>query len=593
MRFGDFFSSTFDYKKIDSTFNFFEDSSVNSSLSVSQTYASVKQNQMYYSFASNLKIADFMPINITYRRDETTTKDTDKTNPNYISYPERASDNYGAGMNLSLFNPLNINLNALYKTEDTQYLPGAVSTVDNTRSKLYNVSSRATYALPNNLFGLVPLGSNNFEGEFKFAEDQMNHSVDPNRNSYTITREAFGKWSGGYEFLAGLNINPFYQLRQLDKKGNVAAYNSSVVSNSLSYLDDFASQTLGRGAGINVAYSKLPGCSPKANYNSIVDRDYNVNQLRTTTSLEVSSDFRLFEWFDFFASSAPTINISHRISANALYDKYDNSAPTAPIANLTSMDIWGLVPADIYSFNSSQLITDSGSGRFKIATITFNPRGSVSYEGNRQSQFLTKTNMYSLGSGINIENPPVPLLSILNLTNLDMQYDFKNIARKDSNDKVISNSYSHSGNLTMPFRVSETFNGSLSFSTTIEDRLENNVIYMNRNFNPGFDIYQNLNFLDPIKLPDFLFGGAVIKIEQTVRINYKFNVAMTRNTSNSLTVLSNVNTDTYNAGAFIQYSFSKNIRADIGLQFNYFIDNVSNVNNYYAYGLNIKVNAVF
>ena len=68
---------------------------------------------------------------------------------------------------------------------------------------------------------------------------------------------------------------------------------------------------------------------------------------------------------------------------------------------------------------------------------------------------------------------------------------------------------------------------------------------------------------------------------------------MTRNTSNSITVLSNVNTDNYIAGAFIQYSFSKNIRADIGLQFNYFVDNVSNVNNYYAYGLNVKVNAVF
>ncbi|OGF45024.1 MAG: hypothetical protein A2452_08675 [Candidatus Firestonebacteria bacterium RIFOXYC2_FULL_39_67] len=593
VRFGDFFSTTLDYKNIDSMFNFFEDSSVNSSLAVSQTYASVKQNQMYYSVSSNLKLADFMPVNITYRRDETTTKDTDKTNPNYISYPEKASDNYGAGMNLSLFNPLNINLNAAYKTEDIQYLPGAVSTVDNTRSKVYNLYSRATYTLPNTLFGLIPLGSNNFEGEFKFAEDQMNHSVDPSRNSYSIMRESYGKWNGGYELLSGFNINPFYQLRQLDKRGNVAAYNPSVGNSNTSYLNDFETQTLGRGAGLNVVYSKLPGCSPKVNYNATVDRDYNVNQLRTGTSLEIASDFRLSEWFEFLASASPSINLSHRISANALYDKYDNSASTAPITNLTDLDIWGLVPADAYSFNSSQLITDTGSGRFKIATITFNPRGSISYEGNRQSQFLTKTNVYSLGSGINIENPPIPLLSILNLTNLDMQYDFKNIARKDSNDKIISNSFSHSGNLTMPFRVSEAFNGSLSFSTNIEDRLENNVIYMNRAFNPGIDIYQNLNFLDPIKLPDFLFGGAIIKIEQTIRINYKFNLAMTRNTSNSITVLSNVNTDNYIAGAFIQYSFSKNIRADIGLQFNYFVDNVSNVNNYYAYGLNVKVNAVF
>ncbi|MFH1074728.1 MAG: hypothetical protein V1752_06540 [Candidatus Firestonebacteria bacterium] len=591
--FGDFFSTSLDYKKIDSTFNFFEDSSVNSSLSVSQTYASVKQNQMYYSISSNLKLADFMPINITYRRDETTTKDTDKTNPDYISYPERASDNYGAGLNLSLFNPLNINFNALYKIEDIQYLPGAVSTVDNTRAKVYNLSSRATYALPNTLLGLVPLGSNNFEGEFKFAEDQMSHSVDPNRNSYTITRESYGKWSGGYELLSGFNVNPFYQLRQLDKKGNVTAYNSSVVINSISYLDDFTTQTLGRGAGLNVAYSKLPGCLPKVNYNSSVDRDYNVNQLRTATSLEIASDFRLFEWFEFLASSSPSVNVSHRISANALYDKYDDGSTTAPISNLTAADIWGLVPADAYSFNSSQLITDTGNGRFKIASITFNPRGSISYEGNRQAQFLTKTNVYSLGSGITIENPPIPLLSILNLSSLDIQYDFKNIARKDSNDKTISNSFSHSGNLTMPFRVSEVFNGSLSFSANIEDKLENNVIYMNKSYNPGIDIYQNLNFSDPIKLPDFIFGGAVIRIDQTVRINYKFNVAMVRNTSNSLSVLSNVNTDTYNTGVFIQYSFSKNIRADIGFQFNYFIDNVSIVNNYYAYGLNVKINAVF
>ncbi|MCX5776533.1 MAG: hypothetical protein NTX32_02755 [Candidatus Firestonebacteria bacterium] len=593
VKFGDFFSTAVDYKKIDSTFSFFEDASVNSSLSVAQTYASVKQNQMYYSVVSNLKIADFMPLNVTYRRDELTTSAADKANPNYISFPEKASDTYSSGLNFSLFNPLNINLNANYRTEDIQYLPNAVSTMDNTRSKTYNVSSRATYALPPKLLGLLPLGSNNFEAEFKYATDQIEHSADKSRNSDSTIRETFGKWSGGYEILSGLNINPFYQIREVERKGNVYAYNSSIGGTSIPFLNDFSPQTQGKGAGLSAVYSKLPGCSPRINYNAVVDRDYNAGQLRTGSSLDIGSDFRLFEWFDFFASAAPTLNINHRISANALYDKYGKGAAGDPLNNLSTLDIWGLVPADNYSFNSSQLITDTATGRFKIASITFNPRGSISYEGNRQAQFLTKTNMYSLGSGVNVDNPPIPLLGFLNPSNLDVQYDFKNIARRDARDIIISNSFSHSGYLIMPFKVSEAFNGSLTFNTILEDRLENNVTYMNRSFSPGIDIIQNLNFSDPIKLPDFIFGGAVIKIDQTVRINYKLNLILVRNTANTTAILSNINTDNYTAGAFVQYGFSKNIRADIGLQFNYFIDNVSSVNNYYAYGLNLKVSAVF
>ncbi|MEI6846292.1 MAG: hypothetical protein WCK36_04510, partial [Candidatus Firestonebacteria bacterium] len=439
--------------------------------------------------------------------------------------------------------------------------------------------------------------SNSFEGEFKFGEDQMTHSVDPNRNSQTASRETYGKWTGRYEIISGLSMNPFYQLRQMEKKGNISAYNSSVVTNSsssaITYLNSFETQTLGRGAGINMSYNKLPGCTPKLNYNSAVDRDYNVNQLRTNSSLEISSDFMLFEWFQFLAAAAPSFSLSHRISSTALYDRYDNNSASAPIINLKPIDIWGLVPAENYSFNSSQNITETGTGRFKIANITFNPRGSYSYEGSRQSQFLTKTNMFSLGSGVNIENPALPLLSILNPSNLDIQYDYKNITRKDSNDRIISDSYSHYGNLGIPFRVSDAFNGSLSFSASLEDRLENNIIFMNRSYTPTLDIYQSLNFLDPIKLPDFLFGGAVIKIEQTVRINYKLSVATMRNTSNSVAVFGKLDTDSYMAGSYIQYSFSKNIRADIGLQFNYFVDNLSNVNNCYAYGINVKVNAVF
>ncbi len=595
VRYGDFFSTTVDYKKIDSTFNFFEDSSVNSALSAAQTYASVKQNQMYYSISSNIKPADFMPMSITYRREEITTSDSDKANPVYLSTPEKASDSYGSNINLTLFNPLNINVNANYKKDEVQYIATTGSTVlklDNTSGKAYNVASRATLDLPNNFFGLIPLGTNNFEGEFKYGEDNVNHSLYPERNSNTISRDTTGKWTGAYEPLSGLNINPYYQLQQSEKRGSNFAYNSSI-ANSIKYLDDFTLQTISRGAGLGLSYSKLPGITPKANYTGTVQRDYNIDQLRTNSSIEFSGDLRLSEWFAFLAGASPNLNVSHRISANALYDKYSGPAADAPIKSITDMDIWGLVPKDTLAYNSSQLINDTASGRFKIATITFNPRASLSYEGNRQSQFLTKTNVYSLGSGINIENPPIFFIAFLNLQSLDIQYDYKNIIKKDTNENIISNSLSHTANMTLPFRLSDAFNGSITFSPTIEDRLENNVNYMNRTFNFGLDVFQNLNFTDPIKLPDFLFGGAVIKIDQTIRINYKLNMAMVRNNSNSLSVISAVNSDTYTAGAFIQYGFSKNIRADIGLQFNYFMDNLSNVNNYYAYGVNIKVSAVF
>jgi len=594
VKYGDFFSTTVDYKKIDSTFNFFEDASVNSALSAQQTYASVKQNQMYYVVSSNIKPADFMPLSINYRRDEITTSDADKNNPTYASAPQRAIDTYGSNLNLSLLNPLNIAVTANYKKEEVQYLaaqPGwADLKLDSTSGKTYNVATKATLNLPRNFLGLIPFGGNNFEGEFKYADEAINHSLYQDRNSDTISRDTSGKWTGDYEPLPGFNINPYYQLQQSERRGSNFAYNASI-ANSISYLDDFTLQSISRGAGLGASFSKLPGLTPRVNYVGAMQRDYNINQLRTNSSIEISTDVRANEWFDFLAAAAPTLNISHKISANALYDKYSSTDPKAPINSITDMDIWGLVPQNSLAYNSSQLINDTANGRFKIASLTFNPRASLSYEGNMQSQFLTRTNVYSLGSGLNIENPP--LISFLNPQSLDLQYDYKNIVKKDSNDIIISNSSSHTANMLLPFRLSDSFNGSITFSTIMEDRLENNVNYMNRTYNPGIDIYQNLNFTDPIKLPDFLFGGAVIKIDQTVRINYKLNVAMARNSSNSVTVISNVNTDTYIAGAFIQYGFSKNIRADIGLQFNYFIDNISNVNNYYAYGVNIKVSAVF
>lgn len=592
IKFGDFLSTTVDYKNIGSNFNMLEDSSVNPTLSVTQAYQSIKQTLRYLALSSTLKPADFIPITFDYKKDEVLTDERDKLNPNYLSYPEKFSDNYNSTLNFTLLSPLNISLNGNYKNENIEYLPKAVN-VDNTYTKSYSVSSRATYSLPSNIFGF-PIGTNNLEGAFEFSEDKISHSIYLDRNTYTISRGNYYKWIGGYEFFPGLSFSPFYSTKFLEKKGNIYMYNPSLPAGTIPYLSDFSPQTFSKSAGVSSSYSKIKGMLPKINYNGTVDRDYNLNQLRTNNSVEISSEFRFSEWLAFLEPFSPTLNLTHRVSANALYDKYDGAGENFPIRNLTFWDEWWVTPSDRFSFNSSQIVNDTANGRFKLSSITFSPRGTLSNERNKQSQFLTKTNVASIGSGVVVDSPSIPILSLLNPTSMNIEYDFKNVKRMDASDRITSNSFTHTGNFTFPFRMSDVFNGSLLFNTNIEDKEENNIKYNNRSYTPGIDLNLNLIFTDPIKLPDFWpFGGATIKIEQGIRLNGKVNLNMTRNKTTGTTIVSEVNSDLYTVAISAQYNFSRNIRADLGMQFNYFNDNISKVNNYYAYGINLKVNAIF
>ncbi len=592
VKFGDTLALNLDYKNMQSRFTLFENASSNMAISLAQSNQSVKQTIRYTAASGTLKPLASIPINFTYRKDELLTDDADKSNPNYQSYPERQTESYSGSIAMNFLAPFLVSVNGNYMQDTSKYLPGAQAlNLDNTQSKAYQLTSRATYSLPSDIMG-IPLGKNDLEADFNFGENKISHDLLVANNTYTVTRETLYRWSGGYEIIPGVPISPTYSYRTQEKRGNVYVSNTSInIANP--YVDYFTPQTYSKSAGLTAAFTRMPGFTPRMNYAGQVDRDYNVNQLRTTNSIEIASEFRLGEWFSELASMAPSINISHRIGSNALYDQYSGGA-SSPITSLQLMDEWGLLPLEKIALNSSQVVSDNLNGRVKLGAISLNPRGSLSSERNLQSQFLTRTGIYSLGTGLVMENPPIPLIGFLKPVSLNVDYDFKNIQRFDSNNLKISDDYLHTGNVTSPFRISDDFNGSISFAAAIEDRLENNILYQNRTYTPGMEINQNLVFSDPIHLPDFWpFNGAIIRIDQALRMNYRVNVALTRNLVTGSTLNSQINTDAYNAGTTVQYKFSKNIQADMGVTLTYFTDNVSSINNYIGYGVNLKVSAIF
>ncbi len=592
VKFGDTLAVTLDYKNMQSRFTLFENASTNTAISLAQSNQSVKQSIRSTLASGTLKPLASIPINITYRKDELLTDDSDKNNPNYLSFPERQTEAYSGSVGLSFLAPFIVSVNGSYMEDISKYLPGAQSlNVDNTQSKAYQLTSHASYSLPADIFG-IPLGKNDLAADFNYGENKISHDLLTANNTYTITRETLYRWSGGYEILPGIPLSPMYSYRTQEKRGNVYVSNTSInISNP--YVSDFTPQTSSKSAGLSAAFTRMPGFTPRVNYSGQVDRDFNVNQLRTNNVIEIASEFRLSEWFSELAPLSPSLNVSHRIGSNALYDQYSGGA-SSPLATLQLMDEWGLLPLEKLALNSSQVISDNINGRVKLGALSFNPRGSLSSERNLQSQFLTRTGIYSLGTGLVMENPPIPLLDFLKPVSLNVDYDFKNIQRFDSNNLKISDDYLHTGNITSPFRISDDFNGSITFSTSIEDRLENNILYQNRSYTPGIEINQNLVFSDPIHLPDFWpFNGAIIRIDQALRMNYRLNVALTRNLISGSTLNSQINTDSYNAGTTLQYKFSKNIQADMGVVLTYFTDNMASVNNYIGYGVNLKVSAVF
>lgn len=597
LKYQDYFGVSTDYKEVDSRFTLLEDSSSNAALSSSQSYLTTRQTSRSVGVNTNAKPVDYVPISANWKRDELITDEIDKDDPSYTQIPEKRTDNYASTIGFRLFDPLIISTEGTYKEENLFYMQ-KVTTLDNTKNTIDTLSPKATYTLPSEIFS-IPIGKNDFEVSYKYTQEKSKHEKFKEKDTYAAIREEFEKWAGYYEPFNGFNLGPSYSNRFIDRKGHLS-YNVYSYSGTAgpAKSDNFEPQSHTKTAGFTSSYTRIDGFTPKLIYNGNVNRDYPRDELRPENSLEGTGELRLAEWWDALESSKPTLNYSHKITANALYDKY--SIPVTERDNkktleeLKLIDIWGVWPKEDFAFNSSQIITDSLSNRFKLlGAFIFSPRGSISNERNRQNKFLTKTNVLSAGSGLIWESPPF-LRSFLNPTSWNNDYSWRKVTRKDTNDKITSTAIVNTGSSVLSFKPTEVLSGSLSANANFEDKEEGSVVSKNINYTPGIELNQDLFFAHPIKLPNFWpFNGIEIRLEQKLRFQEKFNVTITRNKSTGPTVSTETKTNLYTTSFGFQYALSQHVRIDFLTSGHWFRDEIAVGNSYDAFSVAVKLNATF
>jgi len=410
------------------------------------------------------------------------------------------------------------------------------------------------------------------------------------------------KYTGNYEPFSQSLINTSYSYSLGKKRGYMTGYNSYSVSGGGSLAspsEEYVPQSLAQDATVNMNYGAIPGFVPQTKYGGNNSLDYNRDELDTRTDFGAGCQIVPSDWWDALKPSAPSFNYMRTYGTNAQYQAYYNPNVQKGILvpsqqQLSFWDKWWIVPNESVASNSVQQVTDNAYGRFNVLSdLTISPRGSYSSQRNQQAKFITKTKVFSVGSSAILNNPPV-FQSWLKPTSLDLRYDYKKQTNYDDQDNITSTSTTHTGGLTFPFRPSDVFSGSLlangSYGIT-EDRSIKTIM---RSVVPGMELFENLAFDSPIKLPNFWpFGGAEINLQHALRVREGFSATFTRNTTYMTTGNVDISNDMYSGTLGADYTASKNITINILGQIQYYKDHILIGKDYWAWDISIRANAVF
>ncbi len=570
----------------------------------------------------------FLPVNVTWSRNENYTELEHRSDPAYSnSYatPDLTTEAISGDIGFSEITGLDLSVRGSRQRKTTDYI-SQQNGVNNLEER-QTLSPAISYRFPDAIFD-IPIGSTSLNGSLTYEDVHLVY--DPEGVTKLARYDLYDRWShsreerytynGSYRPIEYLNLSPSFTYSQASSRGYLTLYRfyselnpAFTPDNNRYFSDDYRVARIERIAKLNADILNLPVLSPSAAYSMTNVRDYVNNTLSIPSG---TLDLRLglapgdiLGWSQF-----PKFNLSRSYNVSATFE-HKNDTPLTPtedpIGKLDFSDLWVINPdgfdapvdhahpfEDVFNranINSKSYTDTVNSNINLFSVVTLVPK--YSYYWSRKMNLLNFNTQQTLSTGANVIWNRIPSFSeLIKLQLLNVDYTYTRSRYFDTNDIETSRVIGHNTTLTLPFRVGYDLNGNLALgmNTTANQSGQNlNIITTRNEYSGGISLSYDLKMQQPIRLPNFWpFNGAILKIEQALRISNLFNIKLVRNTEQGISG-NELSTDTYTNDTTFDYALWRNVQGNLKVTNQWYYNFTEGNKNYYAIGLSLGLNATF
>lgn len=591
-----------------------------------------KQRKINSSVNGSITKFNFLPINANWTRTESFTEKEhldDLAYSNNLATPDVVTETISGSVGYTQIQGLDINISGKRTRNVREYLEQR--TQPNNKETVATATSSLSYSLPQRVFN-VPIGRTTLTGKLIYTDaytnynqediDSLTNSVSASNTFYTRVEHSYEEsyeYTGDYSPIKFIKLSPQFTYRQKRHRGDLSLYRKyyrepgSQPDDNRFREDDYIDSKQERVARLNASFPSLPVIAPSMNYTMSNNQDFIQDALANSGSLTLRSDVSLGDMIGW--KKFPKFNVSQTYTKSATY-KYQSDNDT--IETLTMEDLWLIDPLGFKenddkfdrAFINSRKVTTSINSSFALLTnVTLAPQFSDSWTKNMNTtdNYIT-TETQSIGGTLNWQR--IPTLNWITFQTLNLDYRYAANKQLNTKGEVASENLTHSGSLTLPFVLSRSLNGN--FTSRVETGTKqtgiatNSLLYENE-YSAGLSFTYNLNMTEPVRLPNFWpFNGALLKLEQTLRLSNAFNVKFVDDIEKNgdvpiKTSANNQKNQEYTNETSVKYSLWKNVEGDVRITNQWFFDNtVINENDdtrqdkdYWAISLKAGLTAVF
>ncbi|MCK5242943.1 hypothetical protein KAR34_10880 [bacterium] len=607
-RLSDIFTIRTDLRNVDSNF-----------YTIDET-PSGKQHTTLSSVKGNITKINWLPINASWSRTANFTEPEHRSDPSYsnnFATPDVVTETLSGDMAYNQLPGLDISGTAARTRKATSYL-NQWNNINHLQETL-QVAPRVSYSLPSEIFGFK-LGTTTLTGKFAYTDMHTRYDQDAaailapteslrgNRwlDNWKHTREETYTYQGTYSPIPYISLSPSFTYTQNSDRGYLSWYRFYAAldtthnpDNKHYFSEIYRMSQLNKIAKINLNFLNVPVLSPTISYSMTNSRDYINDTLSVPGSLSIQSGFALGDLIGW--NRFPKFNLSQNYTTSATFK---NELGDDAISGLEFEDLWVINPTTFRDkdekFNAAYINSRSISGSIStsiglIPNVNLTPQYSDSWTRKMTSRNnFSTTATLSAGSGLVWSR--VPAFAWFKIQSLNLDYRYSENSAFNSNDTEISRNTTHTGSVTLPFRVIKDISSTLTAGLTDTKRLsgENlDVEIREETITGGITVSYNLNMDAPIQLPGFWpFNGAVLRLQQTLRLSNSFNLEFAKTREKNISG-NEKKTDTYTNDTSINYSLWKNVDGDISITNQWFYNKIAADKDYYAIRIKAGLTAIF
>jgi motility/secretion related protein SprA/carbohydrate binding protein with CBM11 domain len=607
-RLSDIFTVSTDLRDVDSDF-----------YTIDET-PSGKQHTTSSSVKGNITKINWLPMSGTWSRIVNFTEPEYRPDPSYsnnFATPDVVTESVSGDMAYNQLPGLDISCNAVRTRKATIYL-NQWNNVNHLQETI-QASPRLSYSLPSEIFGFK-LGTTTLTGKYAYTDTHTMYDQEaatllaPNEltrgnrwlDNWKHTKLETYSYQGSYSPIQYISLSPSFTYTQNSDRGYLSSYRFYAAldttqnpDNKHYFSDMYRMSRLDKIAKINLNFMNVPVLTPSFSYSMTNTRDYINDTLSVPGSLSAQTGFALGDLIGW--NKFPKFNLSQNYTTSATFK---NELDEDAISGLDFQELWIIDPLTFKDkskkFNAAYINSRSMSESIStsvglIPNVNLTPQYSDSWTRKMTSQdnFSTTTTR-STGSGLVWSR--VPSFSWFKIQSMNLDYRYTENSSFNSNDKKISNNITHNGSVTLPFRVVKDISSTLTGGIVDTIRLsgeELDVEIREETYSGGITVSYNLNMDAPIRLPGFWpFNGAVLRLQQTLRLSNSFNVEFSKIREKNVTG-NKAETDTYTNDTTINYSLWKNVEGDVSVTNQWFYNKETANKDYYAIRIKAGLTAIF